>query len=144
MRSKGKIRGSFAMCGVLILAGCGTSQDVQKSAPQSAMECRQEIYENPRSRSMTTVTGGGLSIGASVAIALTTAALSSSVASSSEAKQLTACYDSVGAPANERLPLTAATKQRDEIVSAGGTVPAAPAVNAERAGPGGGAGFGSF
>ncbi|MEM6387818.1 MAG: hypothetical protein AAF718_16445 [Pseudomonadota bacterium] len=144
MRSSGKTRTLAALCSVLIVAGCAAPQEVQKSAPKDALECRQEIYDNPRDRSMATVTGGGLSLGASIAIALTTAAVSSSVASNAEAKQLTTCYDIVDAPANERLPLTAATKRRDEIVMAGGTAPKAPAVNANRAGPGGGAGFSSF
>ncbi|MEL7149940.1 MAG: hypothetical protein AAGK71_04365 [Pseudomonadota bacterium] len=143
MTSNRKTRALAALCSVLIVAGCATP-DAQKSAPKTALECRQDIYDNPNQRSMATVTGGGLSVGASIAIALTTAALSSSVASNAEAKRLSTCYDAVGAPANERLPLTAATKQRDDIVMAGGTVPEAPAVNPDRAGPGGGAGFGSF
>ena len=141
------------VCSLALVAGCATQQEVEKSAPATALECRKDIYDNPNDRSAVLASGGGLSLGASIAIAVASGAMSNAVASGSETRRLRECYDSVGAGPTERLPLTATTKQRDKIVLAGGSVEAADAerVKAERTlvypgrvGSGGGAGFGNF
>lgn len=135
-----------AICCVSILAGCGAPQQVEKNIPTSALECRKEIYDNPNQRSVVSATGGGLSIGASLAIAVVSGALSHSLASSSEARQLNECYDSVGAEPSERLSLSRLTHERDKVLLAGGSVEDAnrAVTHPARRGSGGGAGFGSF
>lgn len=133
------------LCCAALLAGCATTE-VEKKAPSNALECRKEIYDNPTERSAVIATGGGLSLGASLAIAVTSGALSHGVASRNEDSRLTACYDAVGAGPSERLPLGPLTEEHDKILLAGGTEADARRAMTEpaRRGPGGGAGFSSY
>ena len=130
-----------------LVAGCDAApHQTAKSAPSSAYECLKDIYDNPNSRQAVIATGGGLSAGASIAIALISGAASSAVASEGEVRRLKACYDSVGASPSERLPLDAATKRHDSIIEAGGSPSEArrSIISSAPCGPNGGAGFSTF
>lgn len=145
MRHK-KAKFISGLCGLAVLAGCASTEVAEKKAPATALECRVDIYENPTERSAVLATGGGLSFGASLAIALASGAMSHSIASNSEKTRLNDCYDDVQAAPASRLPLTATTRQYDAIIMAGGTPAQARRAVTEpaRRGPGGGAGFGSL
>jgi len=132
---------------IAALAACETApHTTAKQSPSNAYECRKEIYDNPEKGSMLVASGGGVSIGASLAIALVSAAATTAQAKNSMNKQLTACYDSVGAPMSERLPLDAATKRHDTIIAEGGSPADArrAALQSARGGSNGGAGFTQF
>ena len=102
--------------------------------------------KNPSRGSAVIATGGGLSAGASIAIALVSGAASSAVANDANVRRLNACYDAVGAHMRDRLPLDAATKRHDDILMAGGSASEArrSIVQSARGGPNGGVGFSNF
>ncbi len=146
MTTHRKSQAVACLCCFAVLAGCSAPEEAQKSAPSSALECRVDVYENPDERNAVIATGGGLSFGASLAIALASGAMSHSLANGSEQRRLNDCYDAVGAQPSDRLQLTSTTKRHDDILMAGGSkADAQRAITAPaRQGPGGGAGFGSL
>lgn len=146
MKSLTKTRILSGLCCLAVLAACDTAHETAKSAPVSALECRQEIYENPTQGQAVIATGGGLSVGASIAIALVSGAASNSLASDTDIRRLNTCYDKVNASPSERLPLDATTKRHDEVLMAGGSAADARRVliQSSRGGPNGGAGFSRF
>ena len=63
MKSLTKTRILSGLSCLAVLAACDTAHETAKSAPVSALECRQEIYENPTQGQAVIATGGGLSVG---------------------------------------------------------------------------------
>lgn len=137
----------MCLVSLALVAGCNaTPHTTGKSAPTSALECRQEVRDTPRTGASVIATGGGLSGGESLAIALITGAISGAVARDANSERLNDCYDAVGAAPADRLPLSTATTRHDEILAAGGSKAEARRiiVKSVRGGPNGGAGFSYF
>lgn len=140
-------RATMSVVGLAVLAGCDAAPHTsEKRAPATAYECRQAIYQNPTQGQAVIATGGGLSVGASLAIAIVSGAASNSMANDTNNRRLAACYNKVGAAPSERLPLDATTKRHDDVIASGGTPTEARQVllQSVRGGPNGGVGFSRY
>lgn len=154
MMMKSKIPMAGAAC--LALAGCATEPMAPQmrmalQSPSKAADCRMVYREAARAQGGAPVTApGGL---AGLVLVGVASGIAKGIAEERRTRELSACYDRVGAAPGERLAVRgpgAASEEADiaRIMGSGPAPTMAVAARSyarpDRRGPGGGAGFSSF
>lgn len=148
----------LAVVACVVLAGCATTQEpvapeLQKALtnPSSAPDCRM-VYREESEKAKRAQASAAVGTSLATALAATVGAgIGRGITERRLARELNACYDKVGAAANERLPVrgpNGVSEQADMAAIMGtGSAPQSRITvssNPARKGPGGGSGFSSF